>query len=166
MVIHHKPIDTHSYIHQSSSHLPHCKKSIPYSQLFQIRRLCSVERDFQQKLHQYSRTPLKEDLQRGSRVSRLDAIQDVNATYQRHKGFPWCLRTILFNNHIKKILPTNFNILINDKTTKDWDFLSDPLSKLLTRPEYSRYIRTQRCKVSLCLQPAHTFVEPQIFCES
>ena len=128
MVIHHKPIDTHSYIHQSSSHLPHCKKSIPYSQLFRIRRLCRVERDFQQKLHQDSRTPLKEDLQRGSRVSRLDAIQDVNATYQRHKGFPCYLRNILFNNHIKKILPTSFNILINDKTTKTEIFSLIPLA--------------------------------------
>ena len=39
--IHYKPTDTHSYLDYSSSHPPHCKKAIPYSQFLRLRRICS-----------------------------------------------------------------------------------------------------------------------------
>ena len=41
MTIHYKPTDTHSYLDYSSSHPPHCKKAIPYSQFLRLRRICS-----------------------------------------------------------------------------------------------------------------------------
>ena len=41
-----KPTDTHSYLRYESSHPPHCKRSLPYSQFLRLRRICSREEDF------------------------------------------------------------------------------------------------------------------------
>ena len=36
-----KPTDTHQYLHASSCHVSHCKKSIPLSQASRLNRVCS-----------------------------------------------------------------------------------------------------------------------------
>ena len=126
--LHHSSSDTHSYLHHSSSHPLHCKKSIPYSQLLRIRRLCSVDRDFQQKAHKictffekrgYSPTLLGHNLQRMSRASRRDTIQDANVVTNGTERIPLVLTYHPFNSRIKKILLANFNILMNDETTRE-----------------------------------------------
>ncbi len=42
-------MDTHSYLHYTSSHPQHVKDSEPYSQLIRVRRLCSDYTDLLQK---------------------------------------------------------------------------------------------------------------------
>ena len=109
------------FIYQSSSHHLHFKKSIPYSQLLRIRRLSSVERDFQQKTHEictffrsaYCRTSLEHDLQRVSLVSRRVAIQVANVVTNGLERIPLVLIYHPLNNHIKTIL------LMDDETTKE-----------------------------------------------
>ena len=44
-----KPTDLHSYLLFSSSHSNHTKQSIPYFQFLRLRRLCSVDKDFETK---------------------------------------------------------------------------------------------------------------------
>ena len=41
-----KPIDRHQYVHYSSLHPDHTKKSTAYSQTFRVNRICSVETHF------------------------------------------------------------------------------------------------------------------------
>ena len=36
-----KPTDTHQYLHASSCHFSHCKKSIPFIQALRLNRICS-----------------------------------------------------------------------------------------------------------------------------
>ena len=47
--VHYKPTDSHSYLLYSSSHPSHVTNSIPYSQFFRLRRLCSDDSDFPSK---------------------------------------------------------------------------------------------------------------------
>ena len=46
--VYYKPTDNHSYLtYLTSSHPKSCKRSIPYSQMFRLRRLCQDDSDFQ-----------------------------------------------------------------------------------------------------------------------
>ena len=47
--IFYKEIDSHSYLHNGSSHNPKCITSIPFSELLRLRRLCSDDEDFKTK---------------------------------------------------------------------------------------------------------------------
>ena len=44
--LHIKRTDCHQYLHCSSSHLEHTKRSIVYIQLLHVSRICSSENDF------------------------------------------------------------------------------------------------------------------------
>ena len=41
-----KPTDSHSYLRFDSSHPGHCCKSLPYSQFFRVRRICTHDTDY------------------------------------------------------------------------------------------------------------------------
>ena len=49
-----KPTDTHPYLHWTSAHPPHLKKSIPYSQALRLRRICSSTTILKQRILKYS----------------------------------------------------------------------------------------------------------------
>ena len=49
-----KPTDTHPYLHWTSAHPPHLKKSIPYSQALRLRRICSSTTILKQRILEYS----------------------------------------------------------------------------------------------------------------
>ena len=48
-----KPTDTHQYLHWTSAHPPHLKKSIPYSQGLRLRRICSSTAILEQRILEY-----------------------------------------------------------------------------------------------------------------
>ena len=54
-----KPTDTHQYLHASSCHVSHCKKSIPWSQALRLNRVCS-ENEFLDKRYNELEIWLKE----------------------------------------------------------------------------------------------------------
>ena len=47
--VHYIPTDAHCYLNYHSSHPPSCKRSIPFSQLSRLRRLCSEDHDFKER---------------------------------------------------------------------------------------------------------------------
>ena len=52
--VHYKPTDSHSYLRYESNHPTKCKESIPYSQFLRLRRICSVESDFNDQVSNMS----------------------------------------------------------------------------------------------------------------
>lgn len=42
-----KPTDKSNYLHFSSAHPPHCKKSLSYSQFLRINKICTKDEDFE-----------------------------------------------------------------------------------------------------------------------
>ena len=47
-----KPTDTHQYLHASSCHVSHCKKSIPFSQALRLNRICSENAFFDKRCNE------------------------------------------------------------------------------------------------------------------
>ena len=47
--LHIKPTDIHQFLHSTSCHLYHCKKSIPYSQALRYNRICSDNKKLDQR---------------------------------------------------------------------------------------------------------------------
>ena len=45
--VHHKPTDGNQFVHWSSGHPQHIRRSIPYAQLLRLKRICSDEKDFE-----------------------------------------------------------------------------------------------------------------------
>ena len=47
-----KPTDTHQYLHASSCHVSHCKKSIPFCQALRLNRICSENAFFDKRCNE------------------------------------------------------------------------------------------------------------------
>ena len=45
-IVHIKPNDRHQYLHYSSSHPEHTKRSVVFSQTLRVSKSCSCEKDF------------------------------------------------------------------------------------------------------------------------
>jgi hypothetical protein len=78
-----KETDTHSYLHQSSSHPNNCKKGIPYSQFLRLRRLCTDNSILKRRLSEYieyfanvgySRKQLKDTANKVLTQSQMEAL--------------------------------------------------------------------------------------------
>ena len=50
--VHIKPTDTHQYLHASSCHVFHSKKSIPFSQALRFNRICSENAFFDKRYNE------------------------------------------------------------------------------------------------------------------
>ena len=50
--LHIKPTDTHQYLHASSCHVSHCKKSISFSQTLRLNRICSENSFFDERCNE------------------------------------------------------------------------------------------------------------------
>ena len=45
-----KPTDRHQYLHYTSSHPEHTKKSVVYSQTLRLSRICSEKKDLKKRI--------------------------------------------------------------------------------------------------------------------
>ena len=128
--IHYKPTDTHSYLDYSSSHPPHCKKAIPYSQFLRLQRICSDDDVYVAKAKEmasffenrgYPRSVVTNSQRRTQGISRERALgnSERGDRTRRADKVPLVLTYHPKNQEVKKILLKNFRILSDDPTTKE-----------------------------------------------
>lgn len=123
--VHYKPTDSHAYLNYQSSHPPSCKRAIPYSQLTRIRRLCSDDDDFKERVQEMT------DFfrHRGYPANILDTaknrIMDQPRAMTLHQvekdtvsRVPFVLTYHPANHQIVKVIRDNFSLLQDDDQTK------------------------------------------------
>ena len=91
-----KPTDTHQYLHKKSCHPWHTKKAIPYGQALRLRRICSEDRQFQQRVGElagwlkdrgYEESLVNEQIERVRRLDRTTLLANWgNRTNDQGKG--------------------------------------------------------------------------------
>ena len=95
--IYYKGIDTHTYLHNHSSHPRHYKESLPRSQLLRLRRLCSDESDYLERGKEmisffvqrgYRDSSAERDLDQIRQIDRLTAINRLNSTDSEQNTIP------------------------------------------------------------------------------
>ena len=78
-----KPTDTHQYLHASSCHVFHSKKSIPYSQALRLNRICSENSFFDKRCNDleiwlkgrgYSDKVVQKQILKSSKFSRAELL--------------------------------------------------------------------------------------------
>ena len=125
--IFYKPTDAHCLLNYESSHPKKCKDSIPYSQLRRLRRICSNDDDFHLKAEEMSSFFKQNNYPKHATQAALNKVKDLsqddallpsnNAT--SNDRTPFILTYHPFNNNVKDIIYSNFNILTNDTHTKN-----------------------------------------------
>jgi len=82
--LHTKETDAHNFVHFRSCHPRHCIKNVPLSQYLRIRRICSLEEDFQFNAAKmtshfvrrgYPKALLHKAKERAQRASRADTLE-------------------------------------------------------------------------------------------
>ena len=103
-----KPTDAHMYLHYTSYHPQHQKKSIPYSQAIRLRRICSTPELFRQATSQlfnnlllrgYPKQMIKTAIQRATDKGRLTLLLPATTQKSQTKIIPF---TVIYNplNHL------------------------------------------------------------------
>ena len=134
--IFYKETDSHSYLHNDSSHNPKCITSIPFSELLRLRRLCSDDEDFKTKANEmstffsncnYSPNTIQSAINRISKISQAEALQ-LRPKQSTTKRTPLVLTYHPHMHGIKRIFLRNFKkTLQHEKYDTKHMFTSPPL---------------------------------------
>ena len=91
-----KPTDTHQYLHKESCHPWHTKKAIPCGQALRFRRICSEDRQFQERVGElagwlkdrgYEESLVNEQIDRVRRLDRATLLANAgNRTNDQGRG--------------------------------------------------------------------------------
>ena len=123
--VHYKETDAHCYFDYNSSHPQKCKDSIPYSQFRRLRRLCSIDEDFQTKTKEMSTFFDDSNYPSNITTSAMDKVSNltqeaflvpVNNQTTRER-IPLTLTFHPLNKQVKDIVYNNFHILTDDDET-------------------------------------------------
>ena len=107
-----KPADSHNYLHYKSAHPSHCKKSLPYSQMLRIKRICTKHEDYLYHIlvlcchflnRGYPLDTLIEALIKALKVSRQDLMEKLWPAGSFRRDFPG--QTIILDHYFYTGIP-------------------------------------------------------------
>ena len=139
-----KPTDTHQLLHRASCHPNHTKKGIPYSQALRIRRICSEEQFFLDRVADLKTWLLARGYGENEVDSQIERVRDKDRaplldTIPKEKDdmkIPFVLTYHPAMHKVYKILRKNQNLLLVDKeheaVFKDKIFITFRRAKSLT----------------------------------
>ena len=125
--LHLKPTDKHQYLLKSSCHPSHTKKTIPFSLLLRIRRICSTDHFFDQRSKElvnylmkrgYSRPSLQRAITRVRAIPRHETLKQQEHTNSTADRTPL---VITFNPTLYKVssvLKKHLNVLQSSPNCK------------------------------------------------
>ena len=125
--VHYKETDAHCYFDYNSSHPQKCKDSIPYSQFRRLRRLCSLDQDFQARTEEMStffhnsKYPPNITTSAMAKVSNLTqeaSLVPVNNQTTQER-IPLTLTFHPLSKQVKNIIYNNFHLLTDDDETSE-----------------------------------------------
>ena len=158
--VHYKPTNSHSYLLHSSSHPPHVKNSIPYSQFLRLRRLCSDDTDFSAKADEmrhffaernYPNSVVTDALERVHNISRETALKPSES--KSEDRIPLTITYHPNNLRVKDIILKNFKLLQSDPDT----------AIIFEKPPLVSFKRDKSLRNSLVKGSLSTELEPGTF---
>ena len=138
-----KPIDRHQYLHYTSSHPDHTKRSMVFSQILRISRLCSKREDFNSFCFQmktwFRRRDYPEDLINTEMKKVKFSPPRKNANTKKSKGIPFVVTFHPLLKGLNKIIKKNMYILIMDNEVKG-TFSSEPMVSFRSARKLSSFL--------------------------
>ena len=118
-----KPTDTHQLLHRASCHPNHTKKGIPYSQALRIRRICSEEQFFVNRVADLKTWLLARGYGENEVDSQIDRVRakdrapllDTRPKEKDDMKIPFALTYHPAMHKVYEILRKNQNLLLVDK---------------------------------------------------
>ena len=71
-----KPTDTHQYLDYRSRHPKHVRQAIPYGQALRLRRICSSESKFDQRIEEFKGYLHKRGFQKTQILSQCEKVRN------------------------------------------------------------------------------------------
>ena len=160
-----KPTDKHQYLHYSSAHPDHTKRSIVFSQTLRISRLCSREEDFNDLRNQMKPWFLRREYPEkviDAEMNKVKFLPPKRKTKTNMKGVPFVVTFHPKLKSLNRIIKNNLYILHMDQEVKTV-FSAEPMVSFRSARKLSSYL--VRAKLYQLLRKVGSIKCNKIKCE-